>query len=294
MINNNIGERSNMSKETINNILKDVIKADNVETLKSMIKNGFDINTFSYNSFNGVDAFISYKLDCEDLGESEVMNYLIENFDCSNVHPKNMKRLREIERMNSSNEIDDFFEFLDDKLSEFISKNSKNKKQPSFEDFMEFAMNDVLDSLMNEENSSNKEENVSTLNETTDEKECEPVKEEVEEKIELNIKYEDDKKIMLNQDVSENCDSKFEIVGDSNYRVSSISSYVVLENKDTFETENITINASSVEDLNNQINEKINELNSANDEKILATLIDMMNSNSEFKGDILKVIKKHR
>ena len=87
-------------------------------------------------------------------------------------------------------------------------------------------------------------------------------------------------------------DETFAMLGDSNFKVSSINAYVSLENNETCEIKNITVQANSVKDLEEKINAKISEFNKENDEKLVNSVIEMMNSDSNFKDNLLKMMKE--
>lgn len=87
-------------------------------------------------------------------------------------------------------------------------------------------------------------------------------------------------------------DETFTMLGDSNFKVSSISAYVSLENNETCEMKNITVQADSIEDLEEKINAQIAEFNKENDEKLVNSVIEMMKNDSNFKDNLLKMMKE--
>lgn len=87
-------------------------------------------------------------------------------------------------------------------------------------------------------------------------------------------------------------DETFAMLGDSNFKISSINAFVSLENNETCEIKNVTLQADSVKDLEEKINAQIAEFNKENDEKLINSVVEMMKNDSNFKDNLLKMMKE--
>lgn len=331
-INNNVGVKCNMEQTLLNDMIKEIVREDKLDTLISMINNGLDIKDFSYNNFTGLNAMIAYCLDCGNDERGNILGYLLETAKFNEIDPRNIIRmyqyLSDESDEESTTDIDDELE----EISRLISEGAKvlfglednEKVEPiKFRSFSEFV--DFLNSGEEHFNSKEANKNRKTASKNVDipktvsvdcgkpstKAKSEIVLETVKDnsstgtsnkKIELKPTKDDssinasNKKIELVQPIKEestdNKSNSFTMIGESNYKVSSISSYVTFENTSTCESESITIQAESIEDLNNKINEKISELNNQNDEKLINSVIEMMKNNSDFKNDLLKMMQE--
>lgn len=84
---------------------------------------------------------------------------------------------------------------------------------------------------------------------------------------------------------------KYDMIGESNYKVSAINACISLENASTCETKMVTLQADNIDDLNNKIELEISNLNKQNDKKLADSLIEMMNTDSDFRASLLKLMK---
>ena len=85
--------------------------------------------------------------------------------------------------------------------------------------------------------------------------------------------------------------NSFDIIGDTNYKVSSISAYVTLENEETCDNKQISIQVSSLEELSSAINKEIEKANNENNEKLASSVVEMMSNNPEFKKNLLSLMR---
>lgn len=345
-INNNAGDKSLVGKDLITNILKDILREDKLDVLVSMINNGLDINDFSYNKSNGLNAMIEFKLDCNDNGIGETLKYLLEKFQDETINDSNKEKLANL-LLNNKDITNDIESMIND-FADFIyeggkalcnlkdSDDDKSVVFSNFGDFAEFLTNKVLNSVKEsnskEKNSCSETEVNNKVEDTVEDKtsstntniavDCGNARvkasamlspaelflhraEELRNiKSQTNIEGDDmsdntiapstlDSDEVLVSDLDETSEgNSFDILGESNYQVSSITSYVTLENSSTYETEQFSIQVKDVEDLQHQINQKIVELNNKNDEKIVESLVDMMRTNSQFKKDLLNMMRE--
>lgn len=350
-INKNSGVNYKMDKDLINNILKDVIKEDKVDTLISMIRNGLDLNDFSYDNFRGINAIMAYCIDCEENEGKAILGYLLENIKFSEIDPSVLSKLRQFDsKKHSINEhdievgLEDICGFISDgvkaifgleddvqiKLDEiegvsnFIDFLKKGKdSSPSSNDntnVSEEVKEKTKEAVKNPDNQDSNKSKAEPTNrpnmvgvdygnhlvksvEDTDstvseDNMCKNTSKKIEIKpsnTSLNS-ANSKKKIELVQTTKEdsinNTSNNFTMVGESNYKVASINAYVTFENTSTCETNSISITADSVEDFTNKVKESIVELNNKNDEKLLNSVMEMMQSNSEFKNDLLKMVQE--
>lgn len=328
-INQKTGVKSNM--EGINNAVKNTIMEDNAEILISMINNGFDINDFTYKNFTGINAIVAYKLDFNPNGGLNILGYLLKSNAEQELNIENKKRIGRLllenayKRKNNLNSISkeelhsiitDISNVLAEGAKELFNKAGNNEKVEiiGFDDFInhlssikeELKPSDDSDSTNSKDSSDNK---IKTTNNTPtkiavdhgkSETKFSPeivLKNDIKNNVPKNklksIKNEDNSLKLVEKKLPTKKEANnFTMLGDSNYKISSISSYVTLENIDTCKTENISIQANSIEDLNNQINNKISELNSQNDKVIIDSVMEMMKNNSEFKKNLLEMMKE--
>lgn len=327
-INKNVGVENNMEQTLLENVLKEVVRDDKLDVLVSMINNGLNIDDFSYDDLTGLNALIAYSLDCEDKKGDSILEFLLETAKYNEIDPRNIIKLYESISEKSKEDIDKELE----ELSKFISEGARalfglkegDEIQPlRFEnifDLMDFinSKEEDLESTEAKEDEKTASKNVDTprvvavdkgnhLTKAKSEIALETIKDNPStgasnKKIELKPAKDEssinvsNKKIELVQPIKEesidNKSNSFTMIGESNYKVSSINSYVTFENTSTCENESILIQADSIEDLNNKINEKISELNNQNDEKLINSVIEMMKNNSEFKNDLLKMMQE--
>lgn len=331
-INNNVGVKYNMEQTLLNEILKEIVREDKLDTLISMINNGLDIKDFSYNDFTGLNAMIAYCLDCHNEEGGSILRYLLETAKFNEIDPRNITRvyqylseeLDEDSEMNIEDELHEISKLISDGAKVLFGLKDDEEIKPikigGISEFMDF-----LKSQEEHFNSKQAKEDEKTSSKSLDmprvvsvdygkpstktksEIALETIKDKSStgtsnKKIELKPAKDEssanvsNKKIELVQPIKEestdNKSNSFTMIGESNYKVSSISSYVTFENTSTCESESIIIQAESIEDLNNKINEKISELNNQNDEKLINSVIEMMKNNSEFKNDLLKMMQE--
>lgn len=313
-INKNTGAKNNMEQDLLNDMLKEIVREDKLDTLISMMNNGLNINDFSYDNFTGLNAMIAYSLDCKNEKGGNILGYLLETATLNEIDPRNIIRMHQflldetdeecIEGIND--EIEEFSKFISDGAKALFGLGDDEKIKP-----ITFgSISDFIDFLKSEETSSNSKELEANKKQAKENRELrrniavDCGNSAVKSKADIVLKDDSSKstsskKIELVQPVKlkeevvdEKKTNSFDIIGESNYKVSSISSYVTFENTSTCESESISIQADSVEDLNNKINEKISELNNQNDEKLVNSVIEMMKNNSEFKNDLLKMMKE--
>lgn len=284
-----------ITKDTNNNIsesvevtVKNLIREDSLEVLLSMINNGFDVNSFQYKGFRGVNAIIAFRLDCniKELGEI-IEHFVIEHNSSYEIHPENEKRIAVLIEKEARRAI-----------REDIRKAiEKDVKENTEEDIQEITEEDIKEAV---------EGFVNFLSDMTrgvlgkyDDIEDDTIEDEtLEEDVDSSNSQTDQKALLEEQNLCSNIENEdtikeegdFTIIGDSDYRVSNITSYVTLENISTCDIEKISINTHSVEELNNKINEKIEELNKKNDEKFLNSIVDMMNTDDEFKTNLFRIL----
>lgn len=331
-INNNVGVKYNMEQTLLNEILKEIVREDKLDTLISMINNGLDIKDFSYNDFTGLNAMIAYCLDCHNEEGGSILRYLLETAKFNEIDPRNITRvyqylseeLDEDSEMNIEDELHEISKLISDSAKVLFGLKDDEEIKPikigGISEFMDF-----LKSQEEHFNSKQAKEDKKTSSKSLDmprvvsvdygkpstktksEIALETIKDKSStgtsnKKIELKPAKDEssanvsNKKIELVQPIKEestdNKSNSFTMIGESNYKVSSINSYVTFENTSTCENESILIQADSIEDLNNKINEKISELNNQNDEKLVNLVIEMMKNNSEFKNDLLKMMQE--
>ena len=124
----------------INNCVKTIIKKDDVDTLLSMIENGFDINTFTYGNLKGINAFILYRYECTKECVGKVIDSLLFKYNAiKDVTEDSYNMLNELsfnnfqksfgEEFSLENLICDFGKFLEDlsvKAEEFVESIDKS------------------------------------------------------------------------------------------------------------------------------------------------------------------------
>lgn len=313
-INNNLGEKSIMEKDLINNMLKDVLKEDKLDVLISMINNGLDINDFTYKNLSGLDAIIAYKLDCGENVLSEILKYLLETFKGEYINPSNKGKIANLLLNNDNNKslgldtiVSAFADFMSNATNECDNSKSFNSSKPLVFSNLSDLTNFLKDEIFNdievtkddsidtkktdcEENSNETLEDKSSCNDSKDIAiDCGKAYVKTSEELpSVDMFLEENEEVECEQ--SEN--TSFDILGESNYKVSSISSYVTLENSSTYSKEQFSIQAKDLEDLQNQVNQKIAELNNKHDEKLANSVIELMKNNSQFKKDLLNMMKE--
>lgn len=388
----------NKSNELTNNAIKEIIRNDNKESLISMVKYGFQIDSFNYKEKFGINAFIDYRLDCGYNNLGDLLLFLLSTLEIKNVDFESfinlfkfnnlneleentiecltkkmssteLNRLKNLIFVDSTDDFKDLDGLFDDSnsiitkvdlnniyllkgyapyvvISQFLNKELRDKLSKYDMPIMEilyikeenmFTINDLksdigvgmlnvkeiilskdaetlkaildiyfetytnnIESLVEfSNNSNNKEKIILTKNNKNN------IESDVISNSKSLIKEGKSKTLIDNKkmDVLRNALSKeltkadieqktFDIFGDSDYKISSINAFVVLENTSTYETESVSIQTDNIEDLNKEINAKILELNNKNDEKLANSVIELMKNNPQFKEDMLKMMKK--
>lgn len=350
-INKKSGVNYKMDKDLITNILKDVIKEDKVDTLISMINNGLDVNDFYYDNFRGINAMISYCIDCGEDEGIETLGYLLESVTFSEIDPSVLTKLHQFAskkhrinehdievglenicdfildgvksifgidddvqiKLDEMEGVSDFIDFLKKGKESSLSSNDNTKVSKEVKEKTKEAIKktDNQDSNKSKAESTNRPNMVGvdygnhlvksvedTDSTVSEDNMCKNTSKKIEIKpsnTSLNS-ANSKKKIELVQTTKEdsinNTSNNFTMVGESNYKVAGINAYVTFENTSTCENDSVSIQASSVEDFTNKVNEKISELNNQNDEKLLNSVIEIMKNNPEFKNDLLKMVKE--
>lgn len=270
----------------INSTIKRIIEEDDVDTLLSMIQNGLDINTFSYKNLKGINAFILYKYENNKENVGNVINMLLLKYNAmEDLTKESFKRLDEL----SYNEFKKTFEkeFTVEKFLEgfgrFIADLSgeieENQEDNIEEDIKEekVKVNTKMSSeITNKESNSSK----NTLNNIPKDSSKKEVK-----------KSSPIAPIDSEKETKSNNMNSFDIIGDTNYKVSSISAYVTLENEETCDNKQISIQVSSLEELSSAINKEIEKANNENNEKLASSVVEMMSNNPEFKKNLLSLMR---
>ena len=270
----------------INSTIKRIIEEDDVETLLSMIQNGLDINTFSYKNLKGINAFILYKYENNKENVGNVINMLLLKYNAmEDLTKESFKRLDEL----SYNEFKKTFEkeFTVEKFLEgfgrFIADLSgeieENQEDNIEEDIKEekVKVNTKMSSeITNKESNSSKNtpNNIPKDSSKKEVKKSSPIA-----------------PIDSEKETKSNNMNSFDIIGDTNYKVSSISAYVTLENEETCDNKQISIQVSSLEELSSAINKEIEKANNENNEKLASSVVEMMSNNPEFKKNLLSLMR---
>lgn len=288
-INNNEKVRIK-NKETVYGIdstIKRIIEEDDVDTLLSMIQNGLDINTFSYKNLKGINAFILYKYENNKENVGNVINMLLLKYNAmEDLTKESFKRLDEL----SYNEFKKTFEkeftvekflegfgrFIAD-LSGEIEENQEDNIEEDIKEEKVKVNTKTSSEITNKESnySKNTPNNIPKDSSKKEVKKSSPI---------VPIDNEKETK-------SSNVDS-FDIIGDANYKVSSISAYVTLENEETCDNKQISIQVSSLEELSSAINKEIEKANNENNEKLASSVVEMMSNNPEFKKNLLSLMRE--
>lgn len=287
-INNNEKVRIK-NKETVYGIdstIKRIIEEDDVDTLLSMIQNGLDINTFSYKNLKGINAFILYKYENNKENIGNVINMLLLKYNAmEDLTKESFKRLDEL----SYNEFKKTFEkeftvekflegfgrFIAD-LSGEIEENQEDNIEEDIKEEKVKVNTKISSKIDNKESNSSKNtpNNIPKDSSKKEVKKSSPI---------VPIDSEKETK-------SSNMNS-FDIIGDANYKVSSISAYVTLENEETCDNKQISIQVSSLEELSSVINKEIEKANNENNEKLASSVVEMMSNNPEFKKNLLSLMR---
>lgn len=287
-INNNEKVRIK-NKETVYGIdstIKRIIEEDDVDTLLSMIQNGLDINTFSYKNLKGINAFILYKYENNKENVGNVINMLLLKYNAmEDLTKESFKRLDEL----SYNEFKKTFEkeftvekflegfgrFIAD-LSGEIEENQEDNIEKDIKEEKVKVNTKVSSKIDNKESNSSKNtpNNIPKDSSKKEVKKSSPI---------VTIDNEEETKLS-------NMNS-FDIIGDANYKVSSISAYVTLENEETCDNKQISIQVSSLEELSSVINKEIEKANNENNEKLASSVVEMMSNNPEFKKNLLSLMR---
>lgn len=288
-INNNEKVRIK-NKETVYGIdstIKRIIKEDDVDTLLSMIQNGLDINTFSYKNLKGINAFILYKYENNKENVGNVINMLLLKYNAmEDLTKESFKRLDEL----SYNEFKKTFEkeftvekflegfgrFIAD-LSGEIEENQEDNIEKDIKEEKVKVNTKVSSKIDNKESNSSKNtpNNIPKDSSKKEVKKSSPI---------VPIDNEEETKLS-------NMNS-FDIIGDANYKVSSISAYVTLENEETCDNKQISIQVSNLEELSSAINKEIEKANNENNEKLASSVVEMMSNNPEFKKNLLSLMRE--
>ena len=265
-INKQVGVMNN-TKENIelNNIVKQIIMDDDANTLFSMIKNGFDINDFQYKEFTGFNAIVACRCDYNYKEVGDAINMLMNEYDniVDELNDENSEKLSKAIFMEISNDI------LNDIYKEREMSRIKFAKERFESKFGKLTT--VLEDIINikEEDKESVDKNEISVDKIQNPKESETIK---------SKKEEDNSK-------------EFTIIGDSNYKVSTISAYVTLENPETYKNKQVSIQVSSIDELNSKINEEIAVLNKENDKQLVDSIAEMMSNNPQFKKELLSLMR---
>ena len=270
----------------INSTIKRIIEEDDVDTLLSMIQNGLDINTFSYKNLKGINAFILYKYENNKENVGNVINMLLLKYNAmEDLTKESFKRLDEL----SYNEFKKTFEkeFTVEKFLEgfgrFIADLSgeieENQEDNIEEDIKEekVKVNTKMSSEITNKESNSSKNTPNNIPKDSSKKEV---------KKSFPIAPIDSEK-----ETKSNNMNSFDIIGDANYKVSSISAYVTLENEETCDNKQISIQVSSLEELSSAINKEIEKANNENNEKLASSVVEMMSNNPEFKKNLLSLMR---
>ena len=256
----------------INSTIKRIIREDDLDTLLSMIQNGFDINTFSYKNSKGINAFILYKYDNNKENVGKVIDTLLIKFDAiKDVTEETYDLLNKLSYNDFKKSISKEFSLEDllEGFGEFLKELSENVLE---------------DDDIKEDDSIGKDNN--QVSDTQEDSKVSP----------KNNQVEDVHADIISNKKSENEDmpttETFDIIGDTNYKVSSISAYITLENEDTCDTKQISMQASSIEELSSLINKEIEKANNENNEKLASSVVEMMSNNPEFKKSLLSLMRE--
>lgn len=280
MNNRSLGVKKNMNE--VKRAVKEIFENDNVETLKAVIENGLKVEDFNFGEHSGLDAFIEYGLHCGLSEDGAVMSYLKEQVSSS----------------IDDNDSIDISQFIKEGMSHVLNSDS------DFIPISALNVDALFDSLVDRDEHREAigalKEFLNVVSETKDNSKMQTsIKEKNENSSKLSSQDNKatkkvDKKSIKSKEEIESANVKedtFEIIGDSNYKVSVIHAHVVLENADTCEKEPFSVQVNSVDELNSAINKKIEEFNSKNEEKLVESVIKMMKNNSDFKSDIIKMMK---
>ena len=82
------------------------------------------------------------------------------------------------------------------------------------------------------------------------------------------------------------------LVGESDYKVLSISAFVKIGNESTGDIQNISINTTNLDKFTSQVEEEVDRLNFLNDKKIMDTLEDMV-KDKNFRTSLLELINNY-
>ena len=327
--NKNVNSNNEMSKQ-INNLIKKIIKEDDINTLLSMIDNGLDINIFKYKNKTGINAIILYKYDNNKESVGNVIDMLLTRFQyLEDLQEDIANKLEELSYNNMVNHFESKGLSLEDVVA-------------GFKDFLEALAEEVEDDSTEEEKVEDDSTEKVDDNKSTEDDKDNPV--DIKDVENPNrgylayVGYTDAKKNNTsssdaltkenpnmgylayvghtdakkdntsNSDASteenpsmgylayvghtEEAKKEFHMIGDTDYKVSSISAYVTLDNEATCESKQVSIQASNIEELTYAINKEIEIANNENNEKLANSIIEMMNTNSEFKQNLLELMRE--
>ena len=296
----NVNSSNEMSKQ-INNLIKKIIREDDINTLLSMIDNGLDINIFKYKNKTGINAIILYKYDNNKESVGNVIDMLLTRFQyLEDLQEDIANKLEELSYNNMVNHFESKGLSLEDVVA-------------GFKDFLEALAEEVEDDSIEEEKVEDDSiEKVDDNKSTGDDKDNPVDIKDVENPNRgylAYVGYTDAKKNNTSSsDASteenpsmgylayvghtEEAKKEFHMIGDTDYKVSSISAYVTLDNEATCESKQVSIQASNIEELTYAINKEIEIANNENNEKLANSIIEMMNTNSEFKQNLLELMRE--
>lgn len=321
--NKNVNSNNEMTKH-VNNLIKKIIKEDDVNTLLSMIDNGLDINIFKYKNKTGINAIILYKYDNNKESVGSVIDMLLTRFQyLEDLQEDIANKLEEL----SYNDMANYFK------SKGLNKEKFNLEDIvlGFKDFLEALVeeNSIKEADTDESTENNKDNSVDRKDVENANRGYLAYKEDNNSKEDTESKDVSDSDISKDKETSKgylsyvgdtntenstsNSDAlneenshrghlaykesnetkkEFHMIGDTNYKVSSISAYVTLENEGTCETKQVSIQVSNMEEFSYVINKEIEQANNENNEKLANSIIEMMNTNSQFKQNLLELMKE--
>ena len=315
--NKNVNPNNEMTKH-INSLIKKIIKEDDVNTLLSMIDNGLDINIFKYKNKTGINAIILYKYDNNKESVGSVIGMLLTRFQYLEDLQKDIaNKLEELsyndmanyfksktlnkEKFNLEDIVSEFKGFLEALTEEDSTKEADTNKTTEDNKDNSIDSKDVENTdrgyLVYKEDDESKD--ISNGDISKDEQACKGYLSYIRDvNTENNIsnvdalKEENFHKEHLAYKEPNEIKKEFHMIGDINYKVSSISAYVTLENEDTCETKQVSIQVSNMEEFSYVINKEIEQANNENNEKLANSIIEMMNTNSQFKQNLLELMKE--
>lgn len=305
-INKQVGVMNN-TKENIelNNIVKQIIMDDDANTLFSMIKNGFDINDFQYKEFTGFNAIVACRCDYNYKEVGNAINMLMNEYDniVDELNDENSEKLSKAIFMEISNDIlNDIYKEREMSRIKFAKERFESKfgkLTTGLEDIINIKEEDKepVDKIQHHHTISKEEAEALFVDlPTALQGGIIDIKEEYKEAVDKNEisvdKIQNPKESETIKSKKEEDNSKeFTIIGDSNYKVSTISAYVTLENSETYKNKQVSIQVSSIDELNSKINEEIAVLNKENDKQLVDSIAEMMSNNPQFKKELLSLMR---